>query len=250
MVFYCLDYTLLLFYEEGESEEDVDNNGYLSVDFWENQVNIVSNLANDLQEVIGNILHKCRSTIKMINKSSNLASYMDKLINVHKIRRSLSNDCKSRWNSTRYMIDNILKLKSLIIQLHSDKHDLHLTNKRKQKLTNLELSSDEWLMIASIEQVLTPFHKATKLMSGQKYATIGTALFTIRKIKSFLETYDENNSFINGMKNLLLEQMIRYIDDDTEQLELIIVRPINSVDFEKNCDFSFWLISTHWDFGY
>ena len=51
------------------------------------------------------------------------------------------------------------------------------------------------------------------MMSGQKYATIGTALFAIRKIKIFLENYVENNPFINIMKNNLLERMLKYIDD-------------------------------------
>jgi hypothetical protein len=144
------------------------------------------------------------------------------------------------------MIKNILKFKLLINQLHSDKHSLYLTNARKQKLTNLELSSDEWLMIDSIDKVLTPFHDATKLMSGQKYPTIGTALFSIRKIKAFFESYAENNSFIDEMKDLLLEQMTKYIDNDTEQLDLIIVRTFNFVkNFEIYCQFSFWLILIH-----
>ena len=102
-----------------------------------------------------------------------------------------------------------------------------MTINRKQKLANLELTNDEWHMIASIGQVLTPFDNATKLMSGQKYVTIATALFAIRKIEIFLESYVENNQFINTMKIDLLEQMIKYIDDDTEQLELIIVYSFN-----------------------
>lgn len=205
----------------------------MSTDFWEDNVNTDPNLATNLQEVVGNILYKCRSTIKMINKSSNITSYIDQLKDIHNIDRCLSIDCKSRWNSTQYMIENLLKFKLLINQLHLEKHDLYLTNKGKQNLTNLELTSDEWLMLASIDEVLTPFNKATKLMSGSKYSTIGTALFAIRKIKSFLEDYSENNSLIIEMRDLLLEQIVKYIDDDTEQLELIIVCIFTFVDFEK-----------------
>lgn len=189
-----------------------------------NHVIVDPDISNDLQQNIGIIMDKCRSLVKMINKSSNLTSYMDQLKVNQKIRNSLSTDCKSRWNSTKFMLENILKFKSLITQLHSDKHDLLLTSKRKSKLTSLELTSDEWRIISSIEQVLTPFYNATKLMSGQKYCTIGTTLFAIRKIKVFLETYVENNSFINELKNNLLEQLIKYIDDDTEQIELVVVR--------------------------
>jgi hypothetical protein len=65
-----------------------------------------------------------------------------------------------------------------------------------------------------VEQILTPFENATKLMSGQLYA--------IRRIKGFLESFDDNSLFINGMGNLLLQQIWHYIDDDTEQLKLIV----------------------------
>lgn len=183
--------------------------------------------SNDLQKSIGTVMNKCRSVVKMINKSSNLTGYVDRLKVAHKVRHHLSIDCKSRWDSTKLMLKNMLKFKPLIVHLHSAKHDLPLTINRKQKLANLELTSDEWRMIASIGQILTPFDNATKLMSGQKYVTIGTALFAIRKIKIFLESYVENNQFINTIKNDLLEQMIKYIDDDTEQLELIIACSFN-----------------------
>lgn len=175
----------------------------------------------------------------MINKSTNLTSYIDGLKEVHDVQRTLSIDCKSRWNSTAHMISNISKHKALIGQLHFDKHGLPLSNQQKLKLGNLELSSDEWNLLCSIEQVLQPFHHATNLMSGQKYPTIGTALFAIRKIIAFFEFYIGNNSFINGMKDLLVEQLIKYIDEDTEQLELLVVSEKTFVYFQEDCSFSF-----------
>ena len=92
--------------------------------------------------------------IKMINKSTNLTSYIDGLKEVHDVQRTLSIDCKSRWNSTAHMISGIFKHKALIGQLHLDKHGLPLSNQQKLKLSNLELSSDEWNLFCSIEQVL------------------------------------------------------------------------------------------------
>lgn len=175
----------------------------------------------------------------MINKSTNLSSFIDGVKDDHDVQNSLSIDCKSRWNSTAHMITSVSKHKSVIGQLQSDKHNLPLSNKQKLKLANLELSSNEWILLSSIEDVLQPFHNATKLMSGQKYPTIGTALFDIRKIKAFLESYVESNSFTNGMKNLLVEQLTKYIDDDTEQLELIIVSDYMFVYFQEDCLLSF-----------
>jgi hypothetical protein len=187
-------------------------------------VNVDPDSTNDLQQIVGGVLSKCRSTIKMINKSCNLSSYMENLKdNSNDLKNSLSIDCKSHWNSTKFMITNLLKCKSLIGQLHSDKHILSLNYKMKAKLSNLELTADEWFIMKSIEKVLTPFESATKMMSGQQYPTIGVAFCSIRKIKSFLESNEESNTFINEMKDLLLEQLIHYIDDDKDQLNLIIV---------------------------
>jgi hypothetical protein len=93
-----LDYIFFFFQEEPESEEEEDDedDGHLWVDYWENDVNTDSESANDLQTFIGTIILKCRSTIKMINKSSNLTSYMDKLKYDHDLQRNLSIDCKGR----------------------------------------------------------------------------------------------------------------------------------------------------------
>ncbi|CAF3909613.1 unnamed protein product, partial [Rotaria sp. Silwood1] len=129
---------------------------YLSNNLWKIDVLTDPDFCNDLQRSISNIMYKCRSIIKMINKSSNLTSYIDKLKVTHKIPNSLSIDCISRWNSTKFMLKNILEFKSLIIQLHSDKHKLPITDKQKQKLTNLEVTSDDWRMIKSIHNILKP----------------------------------------------------------------------------------------------
>ena len=50
------------------------------------------------------------------------------------VNNSLSIDCKSRWNSTKFMITNLLKYKPLIGQLHSDKHNLSLNQKNESKI--------------------------------------------------------------------------------------------------------------------
>lgn len=193
------------------------------VDLWGNDVMTDPASANELQECVGGILAKCRGTVKMIHKSSNLTTYVDRLKEEQQLKQCLSLDCKCRWNSTRHMIENLLQLKQLIGQIHADKHELQLTNDGKQKLTSLELSSDEWAVLRAIEQILSPFDHATKLMSGQQYPTIGLALYAIRRIKMFLESYDDNHLFIKAMRDLLLEQIARYIDNDAAQLELIIV---------------------------
>ena len=224
MITFFLTFARLYFYLYKEYDyEEEESEDYLPIDLWENNVNVDPDSANKLQQIIGGILGKCRSTIKMINKSCNLSSYVEILKDSHDLKNNLSIDCKNRWNSTKFMITNLLKYKSLFGQLHSDKHILSLNHKIKAKLGNLELTADDWFIIQSIEQVLTPFEKATKMMSGQKYPTVGIAFCATRMIKDFIESNEETNTFIYEMKHLSLAQLVHYIDSDTDQFHLIIV---------------------------
>ena len=196
----------------------------MSKDPWEADVVTDEAEADDLQQLISNTINKCRSIIKMIKKSSILTAYVDKLKASHKIRRRLSIYCKTRWNSSKYMLETLLKYKAIICRLHSDRHELSLSSKKVLKIMNLELSSNEWHLIEAIDHVLAPFSNATKLISGRKYATIGTCFFAVRKIKQFLESGTVNRPFLAELNELLLEKLTYYIEEDIEQYELLQVR--------------------------
>lgn len=101
-------------------------------------------------------------------------------------------------------------------------------------------------MVVSMDHVLILFYNATKLMSGQQYYTIGTALFAIRKMKCFLETTVEHNPFIAGMKSDLLDQLIKYIDDDVDQLDFILVSKSTFTDLCTHTCSSSYRILIHW----
>ena len=181
------------------------------------------NLQNELQDEIARLMNKCRTLTRLIIKSTCLRSYIDKAKVKYNIQRNLSIDCKSRWNSTKFMIENLLRYKPVMIELYSDKHNSFNQDKRRQLLSNLELTSREWYLLATLDEVLTPFYNATKLISGKQYCTVGTALFSIRKIKTFLQSTCDSNICLNTMKILLNDQLTRYIDNDADQSELMMV---------------------------
>jgi hypothetical protein len=206
-----------------DSSEAAEDDYVMSNDLWESDVTTDDLEATDVQEAISDTIAKCRSLIKIVKKSSILTAYVEKVKAAQKIRRNLSLDCKSRWNSSQLMIETFLKFKSVITQLQSDKHDLPISSKKKTKLTSIELSSNEWRLLSAIHEVLTPFLNATKLISGRHYATVGTCLFAIRKIEQYLETDIINKPFSNDLKELLLEKLREYINQDIEQHELLQV---------------------------
>lgn len=76
------------------------------------------------QESIGKLMKRCRSFVKLVNKSSIMKAYVSKVKKEFDIKRSLQLDCKSRWNSSHRLIETMLMYKKLINRLHSDKYDI------------------------------------------------------------------------------------------------------------------------------
>ena len=107
------------------------------------------------------MMKKCRSFVKLVNKSSTLKSYVNSVRSEFNVRRTLQLDCKSRWNSTHLLLETMLPYRKLIKRLENA----------------------DWLLIESIERVLQPFVEATKLVSGRKYCTIGISFFSISQLR-------------------------------------------------------------------
>ena len=114
-----------------------------------------------------------------------------------------------------------------------------LSNRCLNRLCSLEIDRDEWNILESVEFVLRPFMEATKVISGRHYATIGTSFFAMCVIKDFLEDQsDLDQPCINHLKKLLLTQLRKYFEHDTEQLELIKVSIFLQLVLSHRCSSS------------
>ena len=92
--------------------------GNLSIDIVDNwSINVIEYLdssTNDsLQQRVGDVIRKCRSIVKLINKSSILTNYVLILKKQFNIHHSLQLDCKSRWNSSYHLIEAMLMYKMI-----------------------------------------------------------------------------------------------------------------------------------------
>ncbi len=183
---------------------------------------------DSIKQHVGDVMKKCRSFVKLINKSSILMNYV---LNVKKqlnIQRSLRLDCKSRWNSSYYLVEAMLMYKKIINKINSDKHDIGLNKKQIAKLSAIQMDQDDWKILELTEFVLKPIAHATEMASGSTYPTIGISYFVICQYREFLET-DNDHSFsdwkiLNYLKSLLLKQVQKYFIDNNEQFEIMQVR--------------------------
>lgn len=176
------------------------------------------------QEMIVCLLKKCRGLISKVKRSTTLALFFDNERKKLNIKRNLSYDIKSRWNSTFAMIDSLLVLREIIEQLFNYKIYLLLKPKQRTNLARYELTNDEWNLLSDLRFVLKPFFHATKVMSGRQYPSIGLALYLITRLKHFLQRHEaKQNLIIKRLKQLLFAKLLFYFEHDYEQMQLLKV---------------------------
>lgn len=117
-------------------------------------------IVNKSLEPVQNILRKVKNIVTFFRKSS-VAS--EKLNESQKSfgalePKKLVQEVETRWNSTFYMVERFVELENSV------KTALALLN------TELEgLSSNEWIVLKEMTEVLKPFERATVIVSGEKY---------------------------------------------------------------------------------
>ncbi|CAF0744375.1 unnamed protein product [Rotaria sp. Silwood1] len=212
---------------ENLMDDELDNFSNDIIDNW--SIDVIEDLDTSSGETvqlhIGNLMKKCRSMVKLINKSSILTNYVVKLKQQFNIHHSLQLDCKNRWNSSHQLIEVMLMYKKIINKIHSEKRDINLNKKQMNKLSSIELDQFDWKMLELLDFVLKPFVQATKLLNGTPYPTIGISYFAIVQIRDFLEdsnTVDDDDwKILFNFKVLLLNQLEKYFFGKDEQWQLM-----------------------------
>ena len=80
-------------------------------------------------------------------------------------------DVSTRWNSTYYMLQRLVKLR---VPLTAVLCDDQLTPKRQDR--EMLLKDNEWMLAEHLIELLEPFEMATTAVSGQRYVTLSLLL--------------------------------------------------------------------------
>ena len=157
-----------------------------------------------------------RTSILSAFVEKNRTSYNSKVSKDKRIRRRLSNDVKTRWNSSFKMLSTLNLYRDIITDMFKCKANIDITSKQRKKLARIELTTDQWDLVKLLITLLAPFYSATKALSTTKYPTIGSVLYLIRSLQEYLEKL-ENNSTLSALKAKVLAEFQYYIFDDTDQ---------------------------------
>lgn len=169
------------------------------------------------QRLIHRCIYKCRELVKTIRRCGVLNDLINQWKKEHDVQCTLSLDVRTRWNSTHLLIKNFMEHRLVIIKLMAEKYELDLDKKQAKKLADLEITREEWIILNNVKQLLHPFSEATRMLSAQKYPTVGLAYFTISGIREYLEEQKPGEDLLNKLKSLLLTQIDRYFDNDDDQ---------------------------------
>ena len=86
----------------------------------------------------------------------------------------LIKDCPTRWKSSHYMLERLLKLKMAILTV--------LDRNEKREVRQLVLKDRQWELARDLVKVLAPFENVTEVLGGQKYVTASLLLPLVQKL--------------------------------------------------------------------
>ena len=118
-------------------------------------------------------------------------------------RLELKNDVPTRWNSTYYMLERTMYLKSAIA-----------TTLLIRPSSGIELTVQDWNLCEKLVNIFAIFEEATKLLSGKDACIITCIPIVTTILKSFEVPPDEKE--VISMKNALKKAMeARFFDLET-----------------------------------
>ena len=195
-----------------------DNAAYIKAAFKEPQCVYKSAgcLNHSLQLVIKKELFSLQTAVNLIEKCRKLCThasfsnsffaelYKQQDVQMNNFDRlGLKNDVPKRWNSTYYMLERILYLKSAIA-----------TTLLIRPSSGIEFTVQDWNLCEKLVNILAIFEEATKLLSGKDACISACIPIVTTTLKSFEVPSDDKE--VIGMKNALKKAMeARFFDLET-----------------------------------
>ena len=185
-------------------------------------------LAHTLQLVINDevfqmasvktLLKKCRDLCSFANRSTDFYTELKKqeLIQINIGESDFLNlphsDTATRWNSSYYLVERVLKLKPALVSV--------LASKVGQR-SEIEFQNSDWELMEKIQRCLSNFESATKTLQ-YKDASISVYIPVVFTIIDDLENITSEDQGIKTMKRDLLANMRRRFHDIENHDEYVI----------------------------
>lgn len=190
------------------------------------------------------LLKKCRAIVRIVRGSSNVLQFVRHKAEAEAISAELIKDFKIRWNFTLLFLLRFNSHKLIVNEITGNPAVIPgITTAQQKCLKKLDITDDEWVLIRSLIEILTPFSDATRMLSGTTYQTLSIKHFIATSLKSFhelntspedLDDYNDDDSENTGelfatncnlLKSLLLKSFEKYtkkhISDEQTKAALV-----------------------------
>ena len=162
--------------------------------------------------------------VKKVNSSAVATGKLLRLCN-----KKLLSHCPTRWSSTFLVLQRLLEVKEPLIQVLQEME------------WDCTITVSKWKVLSSMMDLLHPFAESTNLLSGEKYATIGSVVVDIMDISLHLDTFVKSKDtpkqlipVANVMKAELNRRFGKYtdptaVDCDPTYLMALLLNPAEAI---------------------
>lgn len=226
--------------ENSESDDDSRPESQMTEQKSSEQHNSTSNV----KTITVNLMKRTRRLVSMVHHSSTIENYFadqaalkrqeinqrsgDEQLNNVEFKQLVMDVCV-RWNSTFEMISRVIYFRQIINEITHTPDQIYILNTQQaRKLCKLAFSPSDWNWLIAIETVLRPFEKATRILSGRSYQTLGIKRLVMNGLKKFLTTYKPSEPIVNVLKKQLLSEYENYCENNLsiEEEEAMMVRKL------------------------
>ncbi|KAK6183140.1 hypothetical protein SNE40_010673 [Patella caerulea] len=160
-----------------------------------------------------NVLAKIRSVVYFFHKSNigtELLKMKQKALDL--LEHRLIIDCRTRWNSTYYMLERFLEQRPAILAtlLDGTVKRLHDKSKLVSGLSDSEIQNCE-----DFVKIMQVMETAIKVLSEGKSPTASLILPLLTKLRKHFHSNPEDSTFLHNLKSAISGNLaIRYTDPD------------------------------------
>jgi len=99
----------------------------------------------------------------------------------------LVSDCETRWWSTHSLVERMIQLKEPLLDVFEKEFRCRERPQTPTALENLALSEDDFLYLADILHLLTPFKNAQKALEGEFYVNFSLLPLVVAELNHQLQ---------------------------------------------------------------
>ncbi|XP_071579132.1 E3 SUMO-protein ligase ZBED1-like [Temnothorax nylanderi] len=152
------------------------------------------------------LLHKIVSHFK----HSNVAKYalQDKQEQLGLPTMSLLQSCKTRWNSSYFMLERLLQNRIPVMNVLTDRRSTTAS-----VAESLEISEREWTLIEALLTLLKPLQLATTVLCGDNSSPVSMVRPVLQKtLQNHMQIRDEDDVMIKNAKEIIANEITQRFD--------------------------------------